>query len=182
MCVNGILNETNYPNLEIIIVNNRSSDPDALVYLKNIDKNPKVSVLDYNKSFNYSAINNYAIEHVTGSLIVLLNNDIEVIDPEWLNEMVSHAIRAEIGAVGALLYYPDNTIQHAGVALGIGGVAGHLHINKPRGTTGYFGRAEISQNISAVTGACMVMRKEVFQKVGGLNADCLLYTSDAADE
>ncbi|MBI36939.1 MAG: glycosyl transferase, family 2 [Alphaproteobacteria bacterium] len=173
VCVNGILNETNYPNLEIIIVNNRSSDPDALVYLKNIDKNPKVSVLDYNKSFNYSAINNYAIEHVTGSLIVLLNNDIEVIDPEWLNEMVSHAIRAEIGAVGALLYYPDNTIQHAGVALGIGGVAGHLHINKPRGTTGYFGRAEISQNISAVTGACMVMRKEVFQKVGGLNADNL---------
>ena len=173
VCIDGILNETNYPNSEIIVINNRSSDPDALVYLKKIDKNPKVTVLDYNKSFNYSAINNYAVEHVTGSLIVLLNNDIEVIDPEWLNEMVSHAIRKEVGAVGALLYYPDDTIQHAGVALGIGGVAGHLHVNNDRGTAGYFGRAEISQNISAVTGACMVMRKEVFLKVGGLNSDNL---------
>jgi len=122
-----------------------------------------------NAPFNYSAINNFASRAAGGELFCFLNNDIEVIDQSWLSEMVSHAIRPEIGAVGAMLLYPDNRIQHAGVLLGPGGVANHAFCGHHRECHGYFNRARLVQNYSAVTGACMLVRKQVFNQVGGFN-------------
>jgi GT2 family glycosyltransferase len=125
--------------------------------------------LRYPKPFNYSAINNFAVEQAHGELVCLMNNDMEVISPDWLEEMASHALRPGIGAVGAILYYPDDTIQHAGVVLGLGGVAGHLFSRMPRGTDGYFNRARVVQNFTAVTAACLVVQRAAYREVGGLN-------------
>jgi GT2 family glycosyltransferase len=126
-------------------------------------------VLRYDKPFNYSAINNFAVGQAAGEILALLNNDLEVITPGWLDEMASQALRPEIGCVGAMLYYPNDTVQHAGCVLGIGGVAGHLFKNLPRGREGRFNRARLVQNYSVLTGACLVMRKAVYQEVGGLD-------------
>jgi GT2 family glycosyltransferase len=123
--------------------------------------------------FNYSKINNWAVEKSRGELIGLINNDIEVISGEWLTEMVSHALRPDIGAVGAKLLYPNETIQHAGVILGIGGVAGHSHRYYSNNDQGYFSRLKLVQNYSAVTAACMVLRKELFHLAGGLDENNL---------
>ena len=126
-------------------------------------------LLAYDKPFNYSAINNFAVQQAKGEVIVLMNNDIEIISSNWLTEMVSHCLRDDIGCVGAKLYYPNNTIQHGGVVLGIGGVAGHSHKYFPKDHPGYFKRLKITQNFSAVTAACLAVRKSVFEQVGGLN-------------
>src|SRR5574344_1869388 len=145
-CLGSIRDLTDYPEYEIIVVNNRSDDPDALALLHWIQQDPAIRVLDYPAPFNYSAINNFAVRHARGELVCLLNNDIEVITPGWLREMVSHATRPDIGAVGAMLYYPDDTIQHAGVFLGLGGVANHAFLNQPRGAQGYMNRGRLAQN------------------------------------
>jgi GT2 family glycosyltransferase len=126
-------------------------------------------VLRYDKPFNYSAINNFGAKYAKGSLLGLVNNDVEVISPEWLTEMVSHAIRPDIGCVGAKLYYGNDTIQHAGVILGIGGVAGHSHKHFRRNDYGYFSRLRLVQEISAVTAACLIVKKTVFKDVNGLD-------------
>jgi GT2 family glycosyltransferase len=161
--------KTEYPSFEIIIVDNASDDPATLNLLEQVSSEPDVRVVRYDAPFNYSAINNLAAGHARGDLFCFLNNDIEVIDGSWLSEMVSHAIRPEIGAVGAMLLYPDNRIQHAGVLLGPGGVANHAFCGLPAEAPGYFNRARLTQNYSAVTGACMVVRKQVFNQVGGFN-------------
>jgi GT2 family glycosyltransferase len=130
-------------------------------------------VLRYDAPFNYAAINNLAVQKASGDIVGLLNNDLEVITPHWLDEMVSYAVQPEIGAVGAMLYYPNDTIQHAGVVLGIGfpppGVAAHAYKHCARGYRGQSSRALLCQNISAVTAACMVVRRQVFEEVGGLD-------------
>jgi len=126
-------------------------------------------VLRYDKPFNYSAINNFAVEHSNAPLIGLINNDIEVISPDWLAEMVSWAVQPDVGCVGAKLYYGNGTLQHAGVILGLGGVAGHSHKHFPGNHVGYFYRLKILQNLSAVTAACLIVRREIFKEVGGLN-------------
>ncbi|WP_305845639.1 glycosyltransferase family 2 protein [Photobacterium kishitanii] len=167
--IDSILKKTSYPNYEIIIVNNNSDDKKTLDYLKNIQENKIVRVIDYPFEFNYSAINNYAVKESSGDIIALLNNDVEVINKDWLSEMVSLASRSEIGCVGAKLYYPNNTIQHAGVICGIGGVAGHSHKHFDKSDSGYFSRLNLRQNLLAVTAACLVVRKDVFNKVNGLN-------------
>ncbi|MFZ3053059.1 MAG: glycosyltransferase family 2 protein [Sulfuricurvum sp.] len=172
-CVNSILNLTIYENYEIIILDNQTSDHKTLDFFQEIIRNPKVKILKYDAPFNYSAINNYGVKHANGAIIGLINNDIEVIAPEWLSEMVQHAIRPEIGAVGAKLYYANDTIQHAGVVLGIGGVAGHSHKYFSRYNNGYFSRLNIIQDYSAVTGACLVVGKELYHKVGGLDEENL---------
>ena len=172
-CVESILNKTDYENFEILIINNNSDDPATLDYMQQLEKNDKARIIDYPHPFSYADMNNQAVEQAQGEIIGLINNDIEVINREWLSEMVSHAVRPEVGAVGAKLWYPNNTLQHGGVVLGIGGVAGHAHKGFPRGHVGYFGRAALIQNFSAVTAACMVMRKTNFLAVGGLDAEHL---------
>ncbi|WP_020654757.1 glycosyltransferase family 2 protein [Massilia niastensis] len=168
-CVDSILQYTSYGNYEILIVDNGSTCPSTLAYMAELDAAGKARVLRYDLPFNYAAINNFAAQHARGSIIGLVNNDIEVIGAEWLTEMVSHAVRAEIGCVGAKLYYPNDTIQHGGVICGIGGVAGHSHKYQPRDADGYFSRMRIVHNTSAVTAAVLLLRREVFEQVGGLD-------------
>jgi GT2 family glycosyltransferase len=168
-CIEGIYQKTSYFNFELIVVDNQSNDPDTLNYLLELERRRGVRILRYDAPFNYSGINNFAVQHARGEIVGLLNNDLEVITPEWLEEMVSHAIQPGIGVVGAMLYYPNDTIQHAGVILGVGGVAGHAYCRQPRGYNGAASRAALCQNLSAVTAACLVVRREVFEKVGGLD-------------
>lgn len=173
-CVRSILDKTTYRNYEIVILDNESFQPATHEFFERIQAvDSRVRVLAYHHPFNYSAINNYGVQQARGELIGLVNNDIEVITPEWLTEMVSHALRPEIGCVGAKLYYEDETIQHAGVIVGLGGVAGHSHKFFPRQSPGYFYRLKCVQNLSAVTAACLVVRKSVYEQVGGLEEEGL---------
>lgn len=168
-CIESIYHKTTYKNFEIIIVDNNSQDPATLTYLNQLTEHKNLSVLRYPHAFNYSAINNFAVKKANGSIIGLINSDIKVISPDWLTEMVSWATQPEIGCVGAKLYYENDTIQHAGVILGVVGVAGHPHRHRQKTDSGYFGRLVLLQNLSAVTAACLVVRKCVYEKVGGLN-------------
>jgi glycosyltransferase involved in cell wall biosynthesis len=168
-CVESILGKTCYPNYEILIVDNQSDEPNTLNYLRSLEAHGLARIIKYNFPFNYSAINNFAVDAADGSYLCLMNNDVEVISEDWLNEMLSFACKPEIGAVGAMLYYPNNTIQHAGVLLGMGGVAGHLYLNEPRGSKGYKRHAQLCQYLSAVTAACLVIKTSVYREVGGLD-------------
>jgi GT2 family glycosyltransferase len=168
-CVESLLGRTRYPDFEIVIVDNQSVDLDAVAYLDALSRRDRVRVLRYDAPFNYSAMNNLAVAACDGGLVALLNNDIEVIDRDWLAEMAGHALRPGIGAVGAMLYYPNDTIQHAGVILGLGGVANHAYMRQPRGHPGHGARALVAQNLSAVTAACMVVRRSLYHEVGGLD-------------
>ncbi|MBJ6983445.1 glycosyltransferase family 2 protein [Luteimonas sp. MC1750] len=168
-CVDSIIALSSYPDFEVLVVDNGSTGPDTLEYLATIASRPDVRVLRDERPFNYSALNNRAVAEATGSVVVLVNNDIEVLTPDWLDELVSQALRPGVGAVGAMLYYPDDTIQHAGVVLGLGGVAGHVYSRAPRGAAGEAGRAALVQEMSAVTAACLAIRKSVWDEVGGLD-------------
>jgi GT2 family glycosyltransferase len=168
-CVASILERTTYRAYEVLIVDNQSSDGEALDYLRTIADHPRVRVLKHDLPFNYSHINNEAVRHCQGKLVCLLNNDIEVITPDWLEELVSHALRPNVGAVGAMLYYPNDTIQHAGVIVGVHGIAAHPYSGMPRGHHGQMARARLAQAMSAVTAACLLVNKDVFERVGGLD-------------
>jgi len=178
-CVESILAKTDYPAIELLIVDNGSDDPDVLDYLRSLANgtHPLVAagigrtarVLEFARPFNYSAMNNFAVRQARGDVLGLLNNDLEVISPGWLEEMTAQALRPEIGCVGAMLYYPNDTIQHAGCVLGIGGVAGHIFKSQPRGSEGRFNRARLAQNYSVLTGACLVVRREVYERAGGFD-------------
>lgn len=179
ICVRSILEKTTYTNYEIMIIDNQSVEPETLAFFSRIQKEgPRVRVLLYDQPFNYSAISNFGVQNATGSIIGLINNDTRVISPDWLTEMVSHACRPEIGCVGAKLYYADETIQHAGIILGLGGSACHTHRCFPRGAPGYLGRLLVAQDLSAVTGACLVVRKEIYERVGGLNEQLAVAFND----
>jgi glycosyltransferase involved in cell wall biosynthesis len=167
-CVESIFQKTTYSNFDVVVVDNQSDDTDTLNYLLELERDRRVLVLRYDAPFNYSAINNFAVQHARGEIVALLNNDLELITPGWLEEMVSHAVKPEVGAVGAMLYYPNDTIQHAGVILGAGGVAGHGYYRQPRGYQGAASRAALCQNLSAVTAACLVVRREIFDKLDGM--------------
>ncbi len=174
-----VLQRTDYTNLELIIVDNDSSEADALALLRRLAGDARVRRVQFPGPFNYAAMNNHAVATASGDVIVLLNNDIEVIRGDWLREIVSHAIRPEIGAVGAKLIYADNTVQHAGVVLGIRGgsdspgVAGHLGLGLHRADAGYFGHNALTRDVSAVTAACLAVRREVYLSAGGLDENNL---------
>lgn len=168
-CIESIEQKTSYPNYEVILVDNGSDDPQALAYFSSLAESPNMRVIRDDREFNYSSLNNAAVELARGELVGLINNDIEVITPDWLDELVGTAIQPGVGAVGARLWYPDKSLQHGGVILGLGGLAGHAHKNLPAGATGHYMRAVLAQSLSAVTAACLVIRKEIYQAVGGLD-------------
>ncbi|PBP98183.1 glycosyltransferase [Pseudomonas congelans] len=172
-CIDSIRKRTTYPHYEIILVDNGSDEPEALEYFADIDREENIRVVRDEGPFNYSALNNRAVKLAQGELIGLINNDIEVITPGWLEEMVSMALQPNVGAVGGRLWYPDERLQHGGVILGIGGLAGHSHKYLPKGSYGYFCRAALAQEFSAVTAACLVIKKAIFEQVGGFDEEHL---------
>lgn len=169
-CIESIYEKTDYDNYEIIIVDNGSDDAQCIEYLKSLEAaSNRVRVLRDDRPFNYSSLNNYAVGHAKGDILLLLNNDVEVIEKDWLGEMVSIACQPDVGAVGAKLLYSDETIQHAGVVLGLGSAAGHVHQHFHRNDPGYSGRLSLINQYSAVTAACLAVRKESYEKVEGLD-------------
>lgn len=166
VCLKSIIKKTTYNNYEILIVENNSENKETFEYYKKIDGKDNIKVLYYpEKEFNYSKIINFGVTNSNGDYIVQLNNDTELLTPNWLEEMLGFAQREDVGAVGAELFYPDGTIQHAGIIIGIGGVAGHVFKNIPRGMHGYFSKDAMTQNLSAVTAACIMTKKSIYDEV-----------------
>jgi GT2 family glycosyltransferase len=178
-CLEGLLSRTDYSNLEVLVIDNGSTDAATESLFQMLRKDARVRVIPMPVPFNYSALNNAAVLAATGDILVLLNNDVDVIGSGWLKEMVSHAVRPDIGAVGAKLLFGDGRIQHAGVVLGVGqhaggpGVAGHFGYCASAGAAGYLGQFVLTRELSAVTGACLAFRREVFKVVGALNETAL---------
>ena len=169
---------TGYPDYEILVVNNGSDDPDSLAYLREIGGRSNIRVLDDFRPFSFAGLNNDAVKHARGDLLLFLNNDIQGIGPDWLNELVSHVLCPGVGVVGARLWFPNHTLQHGGVVLGIFGVASHAHYGLGRGDPGYFGRAILAQNFSAVTGACLLVRRQLFNDLGGFDENLAISLND----
>ena len=166
-CLESIKKNTLYDNYEIIIVENNSTTDEIFEYYKKLSKDPRIHLICWKKEFNYSAINNFGVKNARGEYLLFLNNDVTVITPDWIGEMLGVCQRKEVGIVGAKLIYPDNTIQHAGCVVGIGGIAGHMFVDMPADRTGYLHKASILQDMSAVTAACMMMKRSAFDKAGG---------------
>ena len=167
-CLRSIQKKTTYTNYEVLVVENNSRQPQTFAwYEKMLQRYRKVKLLKWEKEFNYSAINNFAAKQAEGEYLIFLNNDTEILTPDWIQEMLSVCQQKKVGVVGAKLYYPDDTIQHAGVILGLSNIAGHLFVKEPGNISGYMGRACTMQNLSAVTAACMMASAEIFRKVGG---------------
>ncbi len=169
--VDSILGKTRYSAFELLVIDNGSVEARSHRYFDRIQRDSRVRVLRYDRPFNFSAINNYAVVHARGSLVGLINDDVEVIAPDWLDEMVGWARQQEIGCVGAKLLYPDQRLQHAGVVVGLGGVAGHSHKYLPADEPGYFYRPHLTQAVTAVTAACLLVEKRIYQEVGGLDEE-----------
>ncbi|MBY4867908.1 glycosyltransferase family 2 protein [Burkholderia anthina] len=172
-CIDSLFEKTRYDAYEILVVDNQSSDPETLAYLCDLPRRGNVRVLSFDEPFNYSRINNMAVAEANGDLVCLLNNDTEVISPDWLTEMVGMLLSGSVGAVGAKLLYGDGTVQHAGDTVGPGGCANHLHSGIGRDEPGYAGRALVAQDLSAVTAACLLTKRSVYESVGGLNENQL---------
>jgi GT2 family glycosyltransferase len=168
-CIGSLVKKTEYSRYEILVVDNGSTDPAARRYLAGLTRRGTARVVAWDRPFNYAALNNFAARETRGPVLLFLNNDTEVIEGEWLESMIEHALRPDVGAVGARLLYPDGRVQHGGVILGLGGVADHAHKHLLRSDVGYYGRAKLVQNFSAVTGACLMARREVFEEVGGFD-------------
>lgn len=178
-CMDSIDKKSTYRNYEYIIVENNSTDEKTFQYYKELEaSNPKAHVVYWDREFNYSAINNYGATFAKGEYLLLLNNDTEIINEDCLEELLGYCMRSDVGAVGARMYYEDDTIQHAGVVIGFGGIAGHCFVLQPRGTTGYCHRIICAQDYSAVTAACMLVKREAFDKVGGLTEELAVAFND----
>lgn len=170
-CIRSIITNSTYTSYEIIVVENNSKNNETFVYYEEIKKLNNVKIIYWENEFNFSEINNYAVKFSQGKHLIFLNNDIEIITGNWIEEMLMYSQRRDVGAVGAKLYYPDNTIQHAGVVIGLGAdrIAGHIFYKVDKGNLGYMGKLEYAQNMSAVTAACMMMRRSVFDEVRGFD-------------
>jgi GT2 family glycosyltransferase len=177
-CVRSIRRITDYPDYEIIIVDNGSAQDETKRLFAEFATDPAIRILPRPEPFNFSRLNNAAAREATGSLLALVNNDIEVTQPGWLIEMVALALRPEAGCVGAKLLYPDGRIQHAGIEIGLGGVAGHGHRFARGDDPGYLGRLRVVHEVSAVTAACLVIRREVYEAVGGLDEELTVAFND----
>ncbi len=181
-CVDSILNKSTYENYEILVVENNSTEAETFAYYKMLENQPKVRVITYEAEggFNYSKINNFAAKQAKGEYLLLLNNDTKVITREWMEELLMYAQRDDVGAVGAKLYYADNTIQHAGIVIGLGAhhAAGHTHHLLPKENLGYMGRLCYAQDVTAVTGACLLVRKSLYEQVGGLDESFTVALND----
>ena len=175
-CLESI-EKSSYKNYEIIIVENNSTEDETFAYYKKIESD-KIRIVYWSDEFNYSAINNFGVKHARGDYLLLLNNDVEVIATDWLEELTANCQRKDVGIVGARLYYPDDTIQHAGIVIGIGGVAGALFVGMPRMFTGYLHKAAIQQDLSAVTAACMMVKRSVYEELGGLEEELKVAFND----
>ena len=179
-CISSIEEKSTYDNYEIIVVENNSETKEIKDYYELLKDDPRVKVVTYTGPFNYSAINNFGVKETTGEYILLLNNDTQVITVNWMEEMLMYAQREDVGAVGAKLYYGDKTIQHAGVVIGLGAhrTAGHTHYKQHRENLGYMGRLCYAQDVTAVTGACLLVKKSLFEKVGGLDESFAISLND----
>ena len=178
-CIDSVYEKTLYKNFEILVVENNSTENETFEYYNEIENtHDNLRVLYYKGGFNFSKINNFAVSQARGDMYLMLNNDIEIITPEWLGEMVSLAIQKNVGIVGAMLYYPDNRVQHAGVITGLGGYAGHSHKYHLRGKSGYMFRLSCVQNLSCVTAACLLVTKQAFEAVGGMDEEFAVAFND----
>lgn len=179
-CVESIINLSTYDNYEIVIVENNSETAEIRTYYEEISRHPRVQVVEYKGDFNYSKINNFGVQYAKGEYLLLLNNDTEVITPDWMEELLMYALRKDVGAVGAKLYYPDKTIQHAGIVIGLGAhrTAGHTHYRIPEANVGYMGRLCYAQDVTAVTGACMMVSKALYEELGGLDESFTVALND----
>ena len=177
-CMEMLNNNTSYQNFEIIIIENNSTTDEIFRYYKELSKDPRIHLLRWGKEFNYSAINNFGVAHAKGEYLLFLNNDIKSINPDWMEELLGVCQRPEVGGVGAKLIYPDNTIQHAGCVVGMGGIAGHMFVDMPADRTGYLHKASLLQDMSAVTAACLMMKKEVFEEAGGFTEELAVAFND----
>lgn len=176
-CVESLA-QGSYANYELIVVENGSSREETFAYYDQLREQPHTRILEWTKPFNYAAVNNFAAHHARGELLLFLNNDIESINPDWLEAMVKLAVQPGVGIVGAKLYYADDTVQHAGIVVGLGGIAGHGFLNFPRNAAGYMQRLQYTQNVAAVTGACLLTPKAVFDEIGGLDEGFVLAFND----
>ncbi|MDE6202324.1 MAG: glycosyltransferase family 2 protein, partial [Lachnospiraceae bacterium] len=179
-CITSIFEKSTYENFEVIVVENNSTEKETFDYYQELEENEKVQIVTYEGTFNYSAVNNLGASRARGQYILLLNNDTQVITVNWIEELLMYAQREDVGAVGAKLYYADKTIQHAGVVLGLGAhrTAGHSHYKQHRENLGYMGRLCYAQNVSAVTGACLLVKKSLFDEVGGLDESFAISLND----
>ena len=177
-CMEMLNSNTSYQNFEIIIIENNSTTDEIFRYYKELSKDPRIHLLRWGKEFNYSAINNFGVAHAKGEYLLFLNNDIKSINPDWMEELLGVCQRPEVGGVGAKLIYPDNTIQHAGCVVGMGGIAGHMFVDMPADRTGYLHKASLLQDMSAVTAACLMMKKEVFEEAGGFTEELAVAFND----
>lgn len=179
-CVESIINLSTYDNYEIVIVENNSETAEIRTYYEEISRHPRVQVVEYKGDFNYSKINNFGVQYAKGEYLLLLNNDTEVITPDWMEELLMYALRKDVGVVGAKLYYPDKTIQHAGIVIGLGAhrTAGHTHYRIPEANVGYMGRLCYAQDVTAVTGACMMVSKALYEELGGLDESFTVALND----
>lgn len=179
-CIASILEKSTYDNYEIIVVENNSVTEEIFDYYKKLEENPNIRVITYEGEFNYSKINNLGVSQTTGKYVLLLNNDTQIITLDWIEELLMYAQRQDVGAVGAKLYYADKTIQHAGVVLGLGAhrTAGHSHHRVSYNNLGYMGKLCYAQNVMAVTGACLMMRKSLYEQLGGLDESFAVSLND----
>lgn len=177
-CIRSLKENTTYKNFEILIIENNSTTKEIFSYYKELSQEENIRIFNWKKEFNYSAINNFGARKARGEYLLFLNNDIQVITPDWMEEMLGVCQREEVGAAGVKLIYPDNTIQHAGCVIGIGGIAGHMFVDMPAERSGYLHKASLLQDMSAVTAACMMIKRSVFQKVKGFTEELAVAFND----
>ena len=177
-CIRSLKENTTYKNFEILIIENNSTTKEIFSYYRELSQEENIRIFNWKKEFNYSAINNFGARKARGEYLLFLNNDIQVITPDWMEEMLGVCQREEVGAAGVKLIYPDNTIQHAGCVIGIGGIAGHMFVDMPAERSGYLHKASLLQDMSAVTAACMMIKRSVFQKVKGFTEELAVAFND----